>query len=282
MLTRSFLPCALLVCSGAFAQIPNGGFENWINFDLQYDYPQGWYTLNPITAAANVFTCQRGLPGAEGSFFARITTRNFSGSALPGLIAATTGASPDMGFPYTQRPQALNGKWQYAVAAPDQAMITVLLTRWDNIAQSTETIGAGVATASGTLSSWADFSVAITYANANIPDTAKIVIYSSAGAPAVGSTISVDALAFGSANGVQENELVSFTAFPSPAMDVLHLRGTTTLARAEVLDLEGRTLRTEGFTGNTTMNVAELRAGLYLVRVHAADGSMGVRTFLKY
>jgi hypothetical protein len=278
---RSFLPIALLMSGGAAAQIPNGGFENWITFDLQYDYPQGWYTLNPITAASNVFTCQRGLPGAEGTFFARITTRNFNGTVLPGLIAATTGTTPDQGFPYTLRPQALNGKWQYQVAPPDQAMISVALTRWNSSTQSTEAIGAGVVTVSGSLTSWADFSVPIAYANAETPDTARVVIYSSAGTPAVNSTISVDALSFGSANSVDETASLDFSIFPSPATEVLHVRSSSLVVGADVLDLKGRLLRSESITGAPTFNVAELSAGQYLLRVRAADGSTGVRAFVK-
>lgn len=263
------------------AQIPNPGFENWTVVGLDYEYPAGWYNLNPVTYSANVFTCQRGTAGPEGSFFVRVTSRNFNGSILPGTISATTSPLSPTGFPYAQRPGALTGKWQYQVSAPDQAMITVALTKWNAATQETEAIGAGTSVVSGSLTSWADFSVPITYVSAYTPDTAQIIVYSSVGVPTVGSTISIDALAFGSSTGVAEGELPRFEVYPSPATDAVWIRSDASVRSAQVLDAQGRECKQTMIFNDRTVNVAALPSGSYYVRVVFADGANAMRAFVK-
>ena len=180
----SLLILSLCFARATHAQIPNPGFENWTVVGLDYEYPTGWYNSNPNTFSSNVFTCQRGVSGPEGSFFVRVTTRNFNGTPLPGLISASANNSADAGFPFTTRPGALTGKRIYQVAAPDQASISVQLTRWNAATQETETIGVGVSVVNGTVDVWQDFSIPITYTSPDSPDSARIVILSSAGVPA--------------------------------------------------------------------------------------------------
>lgn len=283
MTTRyALLLSTLLITNCSHAQIPNPGFEDWTVVGLDYEYPSGWYTLNALTFPLNVFTCQRGLPGAEGSYFVRVTTRSANGTTLPGLVSASADNSADGGFPFASRPAALNGKRQYQVAAPDQASITVQLTKWNTTTQETETIGSGVSMVSGTVSSWQDFSIPIVYLSPSTPDTARIIILSSAGTPAVNSTISVDALAFGAAVGITEQESAVFGVFPSPTTDVLTIRSDVAVLGAEVFDALGRTLPQAIRITDKVLDVAVLPAGCYTVRVRFADGTRGTRTFLKH
>lgn len=47
---RTLLPLSFLFIAGAaFAQIPNGGFENWTPSGLGYEDPDSWITWNVLT-----------------------------------------------------------------------------------------------------------------------------------------------------------------------------------------------------------------------------------------
>ena len=124
MKKQTFLAIALMftaVISKA-QSVPNGNFENWSNPN-GYNVPDGWETLNDMTAGAGVSrnstyalssaTTTRG--GTAGNYYLKLTSENVTGmGVMPGV--ATSGMldmgsfMPMSGFPYNMRPDALSGK----------------------------------------------------------------------------------------------------------------------------------------------------------------------------
>ncbi len=266
-----------------FAQVPNGGFENWTASGTGYDDPDGWVTWNQTAfSLGGTLSCEEGSPGAVGAHYAKVTTVNVTGlGVLPGLIF--TGGTT-VGFPYTSRPAALNGKLQYNILPGDDGLIGIYLTRWNTGTQTQDAVGTGVfVIPAGVQSTWQSISAPITYSLPDNPDSATVTILSSNGGGVAGSTVSVDDLSFGAASAVNEVAgHVNFNMTPTPATTELTINAQAGLAELTVMDLRGRIVRSESLTGLTaTVDVETLAKGTYLARVRFADGSFGSQLFLK-
>lgn len=286
MKARLLLPVAFgfLFAAPSLAQVPNGGFENWSTVGTYLD-PDGWITFNNLTSLGGASpSCAQGSPGAVGSYYATVTSQNTAFGVIQGVLIsgnATTGVS---GFPYSSRPAAMTGQWQYNIQPNDSGLVVVYMTKWNTATMSADSVGGGAIQVTGSLSGWHPLNVPITYFTSANPDTAMIAIVSSAGdSVTAGSFISVDALGFGVVSGVVEADQVpSLRIYPSPAADVVNITAATPIADVEVMDLTGRTVvrKTLGAAGST-LDVADLPTGRYLVQVRMADGKRQVRSFVK-
>jgi hypothetical protein len=280
---RSLSLISLLSTTAALAQIPNAGFEQWTSFGTYQD-PTGWTSLNILTSSLGASpSCEQYTPASAGSYAVKVTTRTLMGlGVLPGLLLS---GSPDAevdGFPYTSRPQALNGKWRTNLATGDEALVTVTLSRWDPIAGERVTVGVGVVTASTDVSAWTPFSAVIEYADPQDPDTASIAILSSSGAGVDGSWVAVDELAFGGSVGVDEAYTGSFQLYPVPVEDQLTLATERVVRSIELWSADGRLVLAERpGTDRVTMDLSAFSAGAYTLVARMDDATVLRRTVVK-
>jgi len=279
---RQLLSLALFAPFLAMAQIPNGGFEQWSPSGSGFNDPNGWVTGNLTTwSLATTLSCEQGTPGAVGSYYAKITTRNVTGiGTLPGLVISGTVDNP--GFPYTQRPAALNGKHQYNIPAGDLGSITVSFSKWDG-SQTQAVGGAFLSITPGTQSSWSNFSAPIIWYTTDYPDTATVTILSSTGAPVAGSTIWVDDLAFGASTNIDEQAAApTFSVAMAPGTGRLVISADASMSMTELIDARGRIQTSATVNGlRGELDVHGLADGLYVARVRFADGSLTSRPFMK-
>jgi len=136
---------SMLYSSTLFAQIPNSGFEDWID-QGNYNNPDLWSSLNDMTEPAGVYTCTKGSPGNPGASYLKLTSKNVTGMGLlPGIAVSGELNTIDMqalsGFPFTGRPESISGNWKYMAYEGDQGYISILLTLWNPSSQSRDTIG---------------------------------------------------------------------------------------------------------------------------------------------
>lgn len=89
----------------------------------------------------------------------------------------------------------------------------------------------------------------------------------------------IDDLAFHSAWGLKENQLLSFDLFPNPATDRLFVSGVE--GEVEVLDLTGKVVFTNSIQGKTEISVADWQVGVYQVRIRNSAGLTGTSKFVK-
>jgi hypothetical protein len=249
-----------------------------------YDDPTGWITFNGLTSLAGASpSCAQGSPGAVGSYYATVTTQNTSFGVIQGIITVGDAASGATGFAYSSRPGALTGQWQYGIQSGDQGMVAVYLSKWNPGTQSADSVGAGVALLTGTVSGWSAFSVPIQYFNSNDPDTAYVVVASSMNDPVAGSFVKIDALGFGGSAGIAEaSAKANIKVYPSPATRVLNVVATGSMKEVRVLDMTGRVVMEKAVAGQQIeLDVADLNTGRYLLELRLADGSRAVRNFVK-
>jgi hypothetical protein len=282
--TALFALIATAVAS--FAQIPNAGFEAWTNMG-GYNTPDGWDNLNAATSLASVYTCTKGTPGNPGASYIKVTSKTVAGVgvapgiAVSGVLDQTT-FQPVSGFAYDQRPQSLTGNWQYMAYGNDQGHIAIYLTKWNTGTNQRETVASAVHALAGMAMSWAPFTISLTYASTEAPDSALIVLSASGATPVNNSYLWVDNLAFaGTVTGIHEaGQLVSnVQVFPNPATDVLAVSGAR-WTNAKVLDLQGRSMLNVQLNAGK-LDVSTLPAGLYVLRLTDATGKEGMARFEK-
>lgn len=265
----------------ASAQIPNGGFENWVDQGGYLD-PLDWHTYNDAVPGGSILMVEPGSPGAVGSYHAVITTRAVPGGmAIQGWMSAGGQTPGPAGFPCTARPEMLTGQWQYGVEPTDTAQVQVAL-----INGGTQTwIAYGVLEVTGSLNNWQLFQVPLTYFSSEIPDTAFIQIASSIdfSAPVVGSFVKVDDLAFSGSVGIDEvTGSNTLSIFPNPGTTHVTLDLPPGPHTITLFDATGRVvLQQPTAEDRPVIGTEELPAGLYRITVRDEHGGVMGATWVK-
>lgn len=272
MSRHKFLPALALTCSlsSASAQVPNGGFEVWVNSGGALE-PVGWLTYNDVPTVGGP-TVEQGSPGNPGDHHVVITSRAASGGGLPiqGWVSAGL-AGTHAGFPCTARPAILTGQWQYGIQPTDSGQVIAALSKWNNMTLSTDPIAFGSVGVTGSLSTWQPFSVPLTYLSADTPDTAYIQIVSSIdfSAPVVGSFMKVDDLTFSGSTAMNEGSSWARPfIFPNPGTDHFTIALPPGAHVIRLFDTTGRemlNLRAQG--SSVRVDAALLPSGIYAIRV---------------
>jgi len=273
---------ATFITFSATAQdtIANPGFENWTNHGT-YEAPDDWTTLNPLTFVVGITTAIKTTAAAEvrsGTYAIKLQTKSLAGNPEPGLITTgfvnTSAQTIDGGIPISSRPLALRGWYQYAPVGSDAASFDIFLYKRDTTSGTREQIGSGSLTASSAVSTWTEFTVPVIYTSSDVPDTVKIVIYSSGFAPEVNSTLLLDDLSYDFGTGIRD-ETPSLNIFPNPASHKIVFENSLNAERVEVYTVQGKMLRHYPITpGMNTLDVSALEPGIYLFIVLRADGAI--------
>ncbi len=96
-------------------------------------------------------------------------------------------------------------------------------------------------------------------------------------------TVTADAMyiaTFMSENGVDEFEATETEIFPNPATDILNITSSETISEIEIVNVMGQVVkRMEVNSNNAVCDVEDLKAGVYIVRIHGTVVSQ--RKFIK-
>jgi hypothetical protein len=284
----------IMVCaiSSAFAQIPNGGFENWTSMG-SYSNPDNWDQFNAMTAPMSVYTATKGTPGSPGTAYLKLVSKAVAmmgvmpGIAVCGVLSTAT-YQPISGFAYAQRPQSFTGKYQYMASGSDVGFMAVYLTKWNTAMGMRDTVAMAIDSLTGMAMSWANFNINFMYMNGDTPDSAMIILSASGATPVANSYLYADNLAFsGSVAGIKENKLnAAVNLFPNPASDKLVVSITNSKAvkgQIEIYDVIGKKIKSFNevdFTSNITIDIADLNKGAYLIKVNTSEGII-TKNFLK-
>ncbi len=180
-----------ITASTASAQIPNASFESWTGAN-----PDGWLTSNSPPSITNV---TRSTTAHSGSSAARGDVALIIPSPPIVLQPVLQSGADGKGFPYSQRPAAFNGWYQFSPAAGsnDQLFLSALLFKGG---VNGKAVGAATTTISAAATSYQQFSVPFAYVATDTPDTCIIqieILGASSSSPHQGSFFIVDDLAFG-------------------------------------------------------------------------------------
>lgn len=276
----------VLVATAAISSaqtIPNAGFENWTTVGT-YNNPDSWGNLNSKTAAAAVFTCEKGTPGYAGSSYLKVTSRTVTGmgvvpgKAVCGVIDTTT-YLPVSGMAFTGRPAYLKGYWQHMIYGSSQGYIDVKLTRWDAGTNTRVQVASAHTILSGMAMSWAAFTIPMSYTDSNAPDTCVITLSASGTAPTNLDYLWVDALTFFGTQGINEYDLnTKISLYPNPSTDrlVLDLASLNEQkVSVSIIDMTGnivKSIEIISATSATAIDISDVATGNYIVKVIGTKG----------
>jgi hypothetical protein len=276
---------ALLITASSQAQpVLNGGFENWTNTG-NYSDPTEWLTSNMVTwYLDSVLNCEQGTPAPVGDYFVKVSDRMLNGTS-PQSGSITIGVmGSSLGYPFTQRPDALNGLWQYHPQnGGNDGVVNAALTRWNPVTQQREVIANAPIHVTAPITSWQPFSSPFLYYSPLDPDSVIVSVQATNGIFGDGTSIWVDDLSFGAYVNVQEaQDPLQVQLWPSPAHDQLAISAPSPLRELIVQDMSGRVIARHAADGLTaTVPVDALPPGLYLADLRLADGRRAVRSFAK-
>jgi hypothetical protein len=151
---------SFFIVSLTFAQVPNGGFENWTN-----GQPDNWSTSNANTLYTNV---TRTTKAHSGSYALKGEVIDTPLSGILSIINPfiKTGEKGE-GFPISQRYSNLNGYYQFSADSGDIFIVNVTMMKaGKQMAFSVDSLNPS--------SSYKLFSSNITYLSSEVPDTCII------------------------------------------------------------------------------------------------------------
>lgn len=294
-----YLIIALVSSYCAQAQLPeNGSLENWQQSQSNlYSEPTGtfWVSLNALADLGGPVTVEKTTDACEGSFAAKLTTKNFTSLIVSGLLASgdfdqNNLADPlKIGKPFTLKPTSFSGCYKYLPANNDSAAMVSILTKWNTQTATRDTIAVAGGVIYAAQSQYVDFNNLYEYESEETPDSIQVIFSSSAGGNSnvgeLGSTLYIDNVMVNITNSIglnymAENEL---KVYPNPAADklVLDLNHLADDAVLTLYDSKGTLISSQLVSkGLKTVDLTALPAGLCIYSVKEKHKSAISGTFI--
>lgn len=284
---KKIIYTAIILASGScsFAQgfLDHGGFESWVTQNSVVE-PQGWYTLNPLTMFGMPATTTQSSQAHGGSFAALLETKEGTFNDLPGLLTSanilTSSGNPDLNLarvPFAMRPKNFEFYYMYFPATGDSCSGVIVLTRWNAAQQRTDTVGVAAFVEGDTTDVYTKMTVEFEYNNPLMPDSAMLIISSSADGfnPTVGSKLYIDDFSIGFETGLGESSstLKNVSAYPNPSNGSVMIQTEESRFSYRVSDIHGKQLLTgNAETAHHALDITGFTPGIYLLRVESVNG----------
>ncbi len=275
------LALVMLLQINASSQIPNAGFENWTMED-----PDGWTTFD---------------------FFANSVSQssdNHSGSSAAKMEIVDSGGNPVYSFMFadsigvSERHGSLNGYYKF-IPQSDNDVLDILVIMYDGSVFNF--IGGGFLELGGTVSTYTQFSVPITYSSSETPDTAWIefvvVDTSKDGSGGIGSYALIDDLSFGGPTGVEPVDQIPSAYllkqnYPNPFNPSTTIEFSIpeeSFVEVKVYNILGKEVATLAYNTYSSgsykvdFNGEDLSSGIYIAKINATakDGNFNFSKSLK-
>jgi len=307
---KIFTLIALAFCSTAFAQINNGGMENWRTFTVgsspTLTVPDYWsapdsiiYTIGPTfcpACALSPLTFQSDTPHS-GSYAAEIMTKYFGGSLgyAEGLLTncqinfnTTTGESFSGGSATTVRTDTVTAWIKYAPVGGDSGAVNiqaVLAGAGAGGADSVVGSGQDINIVSGSnyilaTSVYTMHTYVITYATTTVvPDHIQVTFRAHTTAEHDSSTMYIDDVTMnmpGSTTAVQLLHSSGISCYPNPACNTLHVQTANHLnSTAKLYNMLGQLVATQTLTNYITdLDISKLSPGMYSMQMLNANNEI--------
>ena len=285
LLIVSFLSIAIF---GSSQQLPNAGFENWSSGS-----PNGWGNADDMLGGSGLVsgtTLETQVsPGNSGNSACKLQTQSVNllligAITVPGIVNSGTlsldlaSGAPVFGrIPFTAMPTDFTFFYKYAPVNGDTAAVLCYFTKWNTATNSRDTIGGGGTFINGTVSSFTQMSVPITWlTGAPSPDSVQMFFISSAGvAPQINTSLIIDdvnmVLPIGVSESYKSNDI---SIYPNPATDVVNFSSKNDQpVSVDIFDFVGKKVASQSFkNGKVSFSVSELPSGVYMYTILDSEG----------
>jgi hypothetical protein len=261
----------------------NGDFETWKD-TLGYSEPKGWSTLNALSLFSLPESTIQG-DAHSGGFGAKLVTQANSVQDFPAVLSSAyilnSQGEPDLNLakvPFTMRPKNFSMYYMAMPGAGDSCSGIMVLTRWNMAEQRADTIAFGGFFIKDSVTTYTKMVVPFNYSSPLAPDSALILIASSANAfaPVPGSTLYVDDFELGFETGLneKENNLNNVSVYPNPANDMLTVKTEEKAFTVSMFDLQGRNIYTAASgRSQCEIHTSDLQAGIYMLEIRSERGA---------
>ena len=304
----------LCICSYSYGQqnVYGGDFEHWkYNVNGHYYDPDSSIfstldTLNtvPTPSGITAYPCDT---AHTGIYSAGLITGHIDLGfpiIIPGVIGTIKVDMPNtkaiLGIPYpygTATPTRFSGWYKSYPISGDSSAAVVLLSKWNStsVPLRRDTIAYNRLAFHGTIDTWTQFDVAVTYRDhSTIPDTLTILLLSCAGFNAtymLGSVGQVGSMAmFDDVNLTDVSGFplllmpsVKVKLSPNPASQYLKIELGTNLENGyfEVYDAQAKFIRQHIINGNSgQISVSDLSTGTYYYKLTENKKLLNSGTFI--
>lgn len=258
--------------------IPNGGFENWTTTG-NYADPDGWFTFNSTFSALNIFTVEKGTPGATGNSYAKITSKNIGDNLFPGALLmgslVNNGVIPGMAI--NTKPAFLLGKYQSKIGKDDTALVIVQFTKWNNLTSSRELVGIGILDFIDlNTETWTEFIVSMDYFENTNPDSCSITITLGNAPPATDNFFAIDDLIFSNTlNSTNEINKITTQVYPNPNDGSFIINSTSNMSYIQITNILGEVVFLQNIKGNSVaITLNNLAAGFYYYSINTVNNKV--------
>lgn len=209
--------------------IPNSGFENWINIGPSL-MPEGWTSSSKIMQSplsnTGMYSIQLVVDTMSNPMMGIVDT--VASSAYTGQPIMGPPPAPGTsfgGYAFTGKPDSLTGWVKYISEQGDGFRITVQLSNWNTVSSSRNIIAEAFYTESASINEFTRFAIPLMYFTTDMPDTAFVSIESADMMfKHIGTSLWVDDVDFTfnnlSVDNIYQNNKINI--FPNPAKD--HIR----------------------------------------------------------
>ncbi|MDP4174390.1 MAG: T9SS type A sorting domain-containing protein [Bacteroidota bacterium] len=263
-----------------FAQIPNGGFENWTNGN-----PDQWFTTNIPLLAQNVSSVTK---AHSGSYALKGEVVNSIGGLYPPMIWTGSDAT---GFSVNKRYAKFTSYYQFNSVSSDRFAVNLILYKGG------APIGAGGALIASSASNYTQLDIPLEYYSTDVPDTCAIEVMvigpdDSNTTPHLGSYFILDDLSLsGIATAVEGktetavvvNDYKLDQNYPNPfnpSTKISYSIAKSSYVSLKVYDMLGNVVSTlvnevkPAGSYMASFNGSNLPSGFYLYELRAGDYSM--------
>lgn len=252
-----------------FAQVPNGGFENWTA-----GQPDSWTALS-IGVGPNTVTPHS--PGYAGTYGAKGNAINVSGTTIGAILTSTDALN--QGFPVSQNWGVLNFYYQSNLSA--QSAFVAIISMED---ATNTSIGAGGNTYPVSASSWTYATIPVLYNPGTAAECIITFALSNTGTLPLTDYFIVDEVTLSASVGLNENSGNAFlieNVSPNPATDHLSVYYSVPVqTNLEIIlaDISGRTVKNIRIENETSgkhkyiMDVNDVNSGSYLLTLLSDKG----------
>ncbi|MBC7426796.1 MAG: T9SS type A sorting domain-containing protein [Bacteroidia bacterium] len=245
----------------AFAQLTNGGFENWHPF-MGAENPDDWSNSNQLAIpGGDSATCFKITDRVSGAYAVKI--KSFFSTGLGGTASGYIVNQ----YPVSTRPASLRFMYKAYFAKPDSSYCSVSL--YLGPISDLTLVGYGDILLDAQKTTYTAGIANISYFNASTPDSAVISCY--AGTNQNNSVLYIDDIGLSSNNAsVKTTELEKVSVYPSPATNEINISVETlsTSMFVSIMDITGKEVIYDKLTSlNSTYNISSLESGIYTYKI---------------
>lgn len=283
--------------------LPNLDMEQWISSSSgRFEDPAPatvWatpnYIMDLVLGNPSTSIVQKSTDKHGGNYAALMKTRtilgNLAGATLfTGKLNTSNPISPvpNLGVPFTGRPEALNGWHKYTSVNNDSSSIYIKLTKWNSSTNSRITVGFAEKRDYASVSAYTAFNLPVNYYTTDTPDSITLVFSASAGAEfnrgQVGSSLWIDDISFQYSTGLQSpSDAKEIKLFPNPARTNLFIETEFKHCIAVIIDANGKRVFESNMDDiSKTINIEMLKSGNYVLQLFSGENKLiSSQSFIK-